>query len=205
MKLGEQIVEGGGERKVYRITIVLDKKEIPAVLKTMTSEETKQEYENYQICKNAGLEVPSLFRVTEKGVVMSDMTDGGKRLVISINEINIRDDIEKRRKLDTFIKKHPTWLETVMVTDLNDRLVMEQLKQIIGLADNSGILVHPDCYFLVFSSNGELIIRLGDFGGIRKNIKGDTSEDVRSFNETMSEAFVGKAKQFQAALRERRV
>ena len=63
VKLGEQIVEGGGERKVYRITIVLDKKEIPAVLKTMTSEETKQEYENYQICKKYSV-TPSVITIS---------------------------------------------------------------------------------------------------------------------------------------------
>lgn len=203
VNIGEHIAKGGGDREVHKVTIVVGKKEMPAVLKVMSQDEARKEQENYLQCKRAGLDVPDTFRVTERGVVMTDMTEGGKRLVFSLNEINIRDEVEKKRKLDNLIEKRPEWISLIISADFENPSISKQIENIIGVATNSGVMLSADSYFLDFSLNGKLRIRPGDFGGVKQKVRGGSKDDVRNFNQIMADSFIEKLKQFQAALRER--
>jgi hypothetical protein len=107
---------------------------------------------HYLELKQAGLPVPLTVRKVEgsRKIIITDLTEGGKKLVFSINEMH-----EKKLDFEKAIK--------------NKKNVKKQLIEISQKADRAGFNIYEDTYFFIVDPDGNAKVILGDLGvGVTK-------------------------------------
>ncbi len=148
-------------------------------------EETLQ---GYQRAKDAGLPVPTTFRSTEdkKSFIVSDLTQGGKNIIISINTIR-PDQVEElfSERADQMSK-----FETGIPFTSKD--VEEKCKMYSQKAAEAGLDIPKDAWFVVIKPDGDYQLILGDFGAITGkpydssvNLEDNNYKKLAGFTELM--------------------
>lgn len=121
----------------------------------------------YRKCKDAGLPVPATFRVTKrgdgspKGLLITDLTEGGEKVVVSIESFLGN----KNHLLSSDYQEFKT---RFLDFDLsNNGEIAQQLERYSHLAAAHGIAItHFDAWFLVFGKEGSPQLKLADFGSV---------------------------------------
>jgi hypothetical protein len=122
----------------------------PFVFKELHSLETVEKHlKHFRFLKEHGFPVPATMRRIkgENRLMITDLSEGGGKRVVSLNNINAG--------------------EVAIAESLqNLSEIKEQLKQVAKKADNLGILIAPDAYFLILDATNKGKLVIGDLGGI---------------------------------------
>jgi hypothetical protein len=128
----------------------------------------------YNKAKKAGLPVPTTYRFIEggRGALISDLTDGGKNLVLSLNELdtnNYRMYPKQKEKVIKLIQEKKELLEAfARDKSLFSNINMAMFKDLGKRAAGTGLLIDSDSWFIVVSPSLDQRILLGDFGCIEE-------------------------------------
>ncbi len=139
--------------------------------------------QKYNLAKSSGLNVPNTFRLTERGALITDLTEGGKNLVISAMDADNDEYLEdlKLNKQDLYKLFVEADIEEVAKYGYED----------LEKAANSNIcLSHADIWFLVLKPEGNREFVIGDFTNLFKTE--DPKELTRELNEITFERCISR-------------
>lgn len=121
-------------------------------------------FSNYDLVVTAGLPAPQTFRARddEKGIVMTDLTDRGKNLVVSYQDITpgklaagYKDKQENMRNYADLHTGSPDGESP-------------QIRQYASKAAQAGLFLPIDAWFAVIAQDGNLQYVVGDFAQIKR-------------------------------------
>ncbi len=150
-------IGSGMEGVIYRVQIknkegVVEPFALKVLSEPVYSPELKDKYE---LAKNAGLPVPELFEVSDKGILMSDLSDNGQNLVLSFNDF-------KASRLDDLRYKQPELMATFAQQDISS--LKPLIEKFARQASEANIDInHEDAWFFVMKPTGEIGLVLTDF------------------------------------------
>lgn len=127
----------------------------------------------HHVCQDAGLPVVRTYRIaveddlTIKGILMTDLTEGGKKVVISQESFRYNNNNLLSKGYEGFKKKFMS-LNFSKSGPLGHRL-----EEYARIAASHGILLtQADAWFLQLGLEGEAQLKLGDFGSLGVGEKG---------------------------------
>lgn len=167
----QQRLGRGAEGYINRILgkIGIRKREVTLAQKFLAEPETAfAQRDVYLFAKRAGIPVPDVFRPSTHGVVMSDLTENGTALVLSINDM-------KRSRLDELRSTNPKLMQLFDHTNISE--LETQATDISTRAMDAGLeCSNEDSLFLIIKDGIPPRLILGDFGNVKK------SDNPRGFN-----------------------
>lgn len=158
----EERLGHGSEGYINRIRGKLGRREIILAQKFLASPENAfAQRAVYLIAKRAGLPVPETFKPSTHGIVMSDLTENGSALVISVNDLTWP-------KLESLRHDYP---ELMQVFDTTDISALEKIAESIGMqAMRAGLeCKNNDCLFLIIKKTEPAKLIIGDFGNVKES------------------------------------
>lgn len=155
-------IGSGMEGVIYRVQIKNSEGIIePYALKVLTEPVYSPELKDkYELAKNAGVPVPDFFEVSNKGILMTDLSDNGQNLVLSFNDF-------KASRLNDLRYKQPELMATFAEQDISTlKPIVEKLARQASEANID--INHEDAWFFVMKPTGEMSIVLTDFLHLEK-------------------------------------
>lgn len=152
-----QQIGSGMEGIVYRVSIADSAGQTETLVLKRLSEpvHAPELKDTYDLAKKAGLPVPDTFVVANEGLLMSDLSDNGQNLVLSLNDL-------KRSNLDRLQQTQPQLMATFSRLDLNN--LDTSIRQIDQLAKAANLTIdNSDAWFFVMKPSGEMRLVLTDF------------------------------------------
>jgi len=163
-KTGKAILGSGAEGQVRRVSTIVERngkyREVNLVHKKFEHPaDIKKHMEVYRELQRLGLPVPSTFRETSDGILMTDLTDNGRNLVLSYNELN-------RKRLYFLKQKVPQLFDKFNSLDLSK--IIESMQTLIEKASlNEVNFDNVDTWTFIMKPDGTYSFILNDLLNIK--------------------------------------
>lgn len=178
-----QKLGAGMEGVVYRVQIKNQEGKIePYALKILTEPVYSPELkDNYELAKQAGLPVPERFDVSNRGILMTDLSDNGRNLVLSINDL-------KASHLEDLRHEYPELMKTFSQQDIQS--LKKEMWELAKKASEAHLLIdHEDAWFFVMEPNGKMRLVLSDFLHLKKTDRSSFSENESALSVLIPHAY----------------
>jgi hypothetical protein len=132
----------------------------------------------------------------EEGIVMTDLSERGKNLVVSSNEMSYEAPEHREEFLRKLVEENPEHARRLRDIDLN--ALNENLDQLSAEAINNNFFIYVDVPFLVLKPDGSFDIVLADFENmvINTTFPQDKLEHFLGENMTSFKTMVRESKEY---------
>jgi hypothetical protein len=138
--------------------------------------------------KKYGLQVPPTYRATSEGILMTDLTENGERLVLSMNDNSM--------KIKNLKYCNQNLLDSFKNVNL-DQVYQDYLPE-LSKVNAAGILFESaGCWFLVLSKSNEYSVVHTDFDEVKI---AKEKKDRKAINEELLEDFIWHLSMLQRSI-----